>query len=554
MNINNVSNETLHILEQLQKYSISDYGKPVIDFNNIENLSYVDALHQLMVGGDFSTIEAARLALVEKFKSLEKDMPTKFQDITEYGVIKNVADNMEEDLNKFSNPEKFPKKILLGSLAIGQMNALVLPFTNRDEYIILFQSGLFGFLNLLASVVSLAWPNSKDGTGYSILADPDVIRENILHNRDLKDQFFHILYTTLIEGNPHKMRHFNLNNEQKGFKESILRNAEMFILGHEFGHINRGHFKDRTNVEQKYGEQTINIKNKNWQDEFAADLSGFEYVTAFGTKEPFEFALAYFGVAFFLTCQDIVELALSTFGNNTDTRKGSDTHPSPKLRQQAINEIFRSLAGFKNANFTISAYVDTFDFILYSLWEAVYEDWKMLHKNGEMLHPVWAKSIESFQRDNQPKRSSADLGLFEFFAAIEGQMEQYIPWLTVLLDLFGNDKTKATTAAKELKQGGSSVSILLIFVMLYILTKCGEEKKKVFLDYLFTTCPSLNRPICDFCFVLTRYSYTSNLLLNDEVNIQIFRLKSFLEEYAEAILKGTKPEVMDLYFKSFSDH
>ena len=116
----------------------------------------MELLRNLYLGRvNIENLESERLEIMKLFEKTKREAPTPLQDLFEYSLIRSVADKLEKDLETISQSQKFPEKILLGSLPIGQMNTLVLPGEQLDEHIILFQSGLFGLLNLLASVVHM---------------------------------------------------------------------------------------------------------------------------------------------------------------------------------------------------------------------------------------------------------------------------------------------------------------------------------------------------------------------------------------------------------------
>ena len=388
------------------------------------------------------------------------------------------------------------------------------------------------------------------------MIDSQKIKKVIKSDSELRVFFYDVLYTTLITGDPHKMRPLNLSLEKVGFKEYLLQSAEIFVLGHEFGHINRGHFDIKSMVNAQFGGRKLKINSKSWQQEFAADLSGFEYVTAMGTKDPFEISVSYCGASLFLTCQDIIERALLRLTSEDNHRTGSDTHPPPNLRRAALDDIFRTLVGFRNANATIKIYEETIAYILCSLWKAVSDEWGKLKDNKVVPHKIWRNSVESMDRDNssdvKPKKNN--LFPFELVQQIETNIEEFKPeCFLILLHLYGTKANLANEAASILKNSPPT-ALAIAYSLFHEIAKGNPERANSLIDHILVGCPSLNRPICETKFIITRYSYLDNVMLANEVTLHLVTFVKFLELSAENILTNKRQNLTTLYLQAQSAH
>ena len=132
---------------------------------------------------------------------------------------------------------------LFGTLPTGRVNGIVISVPQSKYFIILIEEGLFGFANLASKAITRAFPLKKsDKEGYATFSTEDADwMEEIDSNPDRAEKFAELLFAYLIGGDPHRSTPY-LPEPQYDNLASAMRSAmELFVVGHEYGHIVSGH-------------------------------------------------------------------------------------------------------------------------------------------------------------------------------------------------------------------------------------------------------------------------------------------------------------------------
>jgi hypothetical protein len=122
----------------------------------------------------------------------------------------------------------------------------------------------------------------------------------------------------------------------------LIYATELFIMGHEYGHILSGHFSDRSSkVHSALPGDDVNEFGTSWQQEFQADNRGAELMSAALQIREYPFQMSFVGADFFFICAMLVERGLSILNTGIDTvpdgNDTSTTHPPAGLRLAALH-------------------------------------------------------------------------------------------------------------------------------------------------------------------------------------------------------------------------
>ena len=391
----------ISLLTDLQEHARTDFKSFAdLDASAADTLAAVmmmrQAAHTTMHG---SQLEAYSRSVSDHIKgAVEAERPTPYQDILDYKILSNLDERLRKIVLEVSN-HGLPDSVLLGSLPIGQCNALTLSLDETDEYLILFQNGIFGSFNLLAGALMSVWPEGPDGL--PIAPDRDKLVRVVKEDKQLHSQFLQALHGILVVGDPRKVRPAVLSPIKSASKEGLLGFAELFVLAHEYGHIRRGDFDKDRGVEAKIGNKALTIAARFHQEEFAADMHAEEWLTRAGTVDPMQIIHTFQGIAFFFACQELLENALGAIPVRSAIHSARDTHPAPADRFDALVEVLGFQIGYRNAQIVREPGL-TIKAVFRTLWEAVKEDWTNAAKDPEFtIADIWLDAVECQTRPKE---------------------------------------------------------------------------------------------------------------------------------------------------------
>jgi hypothetical protein len=207
--------------------------------------------------------------------------PSKYQDKGSYGILLLSEDILRSHLQKKNIV--LPQSTL-GTLPIGVLNGYTIKANNND-YLIIFQDGLFHYLNLLTKVILQALPQSHEGVGMGIIYTGRILREF----PEVQFRFEDLFEGYLIYGNPRYALPYYKNIPDPRYFQNLLTNAEVFLLAHEYSHVLLGHLDAPPDNREKF-----------FDNEFDADKKGFELLSKIIPKENTKgYALLSIGMMFY---------------------------------------------------------------------------------------------------------------------------------------------------------------------------------------------------------------------------------------------------------------
>jgi hypothetical protein len=539
----------LQTLATLQQQALHDFGLQSAEASKVIAGAEIAGFYGRLAGG-LSDDDAERWVArakegIEHAYAATRVTPT--QDPLDQQLLERIVEEARQRVALIGNAS-FPERTLVGSLPIGQMNAFTLHIPETDEYLILFQRGLFGLLNLLARAITSIWPEGPPGPGAPLLASRDVLAENLRKHPDPAGYLVAVLEHALIRGNPSGFPVLPESTARSGMKETLLLNAEVFILGHEYGHIQRNHFEPQREVSVTHGNRAFSATSRSHQQEYAADLTGFEYANRFGTLNPVQQYLAYCGTCLFLSCQDLVEDALTLLGGMNDAHRARDTHPAGARRREAICNVLRFQIGNENAELLERGYAEM-HWILEEFWRLAKPRWADLVQGGAVASPIWATAVESYERPSEDEvftESSPDTTTNEVGMPSLREMDSFKGHaFLALLDLVAGDKSRRHVAAEWM----ISNAHIVVFSLVSELAYGNPDRRDKFISYLVEQCPGLSHWISTLRFVIGRYPDNSDLAGVPEVMIAMNVGMLYLVEIARRIQNGEDVDYVRMLFE-----
>ncbi len=288
-------------------------------------------------------------------------IPSKFQDKITYSIIepklKEIA-HAATSLGVKNTPD-----IILGTLYTERVNAAAIRIRKTGEYIIAFESQLFSFLNRFTKIIVQALPektsNDPDKFEFSFLKTD--VEKHIKEHPIIKTLFADLILSYVLRGNVNQAQNFKLDYGRYINGTYILRATELFVMGHEYGHIVKGHLQPKLNSEIEIANISADEIERKWEQEYEADSLGLFFMIKI--------------------LHEIVDKARSIkrFGNENRSN-GSESHPPAKLRRENLRKAFRmsfSQEQLQRAEVLPNALEE----ILYYLWD---ETKPLLYKHYEI--------------------------------------------------------------------------------------------------------------------------------------------------------------------------
>jgi hypothetical protein len=310
---------------------------------------------------------------------------------------------------------KLPRELLFGTLPIGSMNAFALK--TEAVTITLYQVGVFNFLNSVCKLVCLACPLEEEAkfvgdgrgwrppslryargrsrgqhTGGRFLLDMDSVSRHIKNNFEtIRALFVDIFSKYFLDGDVLKGRRFLLSPRRQQFNGVLLHSAELFVVGHEHGHIIHGDLDDPKTRRAALAGQEVTEALVHWDQEFEADVVGLDLAMEVMRRRKWaDFPVSSLGVGVFFAAADILErLAYGFASGNFRSDDGREpdrslSHPPALVRlsmlQEALTDSARS-AGRPDAENVANLFQLPF-YILHSLHLASAAQWMQMYKTG----------------------------------------------------------------------------------------------------------------------------------------------------------------------------
>lgn len=344
-------------------------------------------------------------------KSVEENLPTKFQDPGEYMLLDDIFKEIQAAINGIKGPDgtitRLPEIPTFGTVRMGSFSAQIAG-SGRGDYLILFASGLFGFANLLAKVIGDSFVLTEDNEGYSFSTDFEQIKIRLKEKREIQKHFDDLMMGYMIRENAHAARQYFPSRELEAIASIIREGMEVFVAAHEYAHLILGHLSaDTREIRQKRyraedtdsssaEEERINEIIYNWKDETAADSLGADITMAVMMRKGYDRALAFMGPGTAMLGMWLLEgLENLKEGEDPETPRNSETHPSVILRKHALYEKVKSEEP------EILLLMETVENIMQYLWTEFLEFYRGLERNIKDIAKelsVWDLPFEIIQK------------------------------------------------------------------------------------------------------------------------------------------------------------
>lgn len=289
---------------------------------------------------------------VEYIKETEKDLPTDYQTVWSYALLKTIFREIQEVIAnakvRDERIEKLPPMPVFGTVSMGDFSAqIVCPI--EDDYLIVFSEGLFGFANLFSKVIADCFVLEKTDEGWNIFSTAFAkIEKRMKETPKIQRHFDDLLLAYMVERHPHAARQYYLSEALAGMQSILCEGMERFIAAHEYSHLVLGHLAD---TGRKFREimpdhgavpsESAEIREVfyQWRDEIQADMLAMDITMQIMLRKGYGKALSFLGIQAAMLGMELLDRMQNLKeGKNPLQPVARATHPSTEMRKQLLQE------------------------------------------------------------------------------------------------------------------------------------------------------------------------------------------------------------------------
>ncbi|HTA14794.1 MAG TPA: hypothetical protein VK781_08060 [Solirubrobacteraceae bacterium] len=313
---------------------------------------------------------------------------TPYEDPSLFWLVDSLATGIEESAKEMKLV--LSQRPVFGVLPLRQMNALTVRVPSSDDYVIAFQYGVFGFMNLATKAFAASLPSTEQGDRYGFKTDANDVRNHLAADSTPLRRMSDFLAAYVYAGDPHAAEQYFLPGPPQHLAEILRVGAESFVVGHEYGHIVAGHLNPDRLIPPGGTHNEIDMLPRAWQDEFEADFLGMALTAQTMARRDFDLALCYAGVDLAFTAIELAERALAVARNgDASARQTSDTHPPASMRRDMARIGLTNLTRNSDQVESARGLADALEMIGELMWERIEPFFLDMHRRGQRPSLVW---------------------------------------------------------------------------------------------------------------------------------------------------------------------
>lgn len=355
---------------------------------------------------------AARGEHIHVFDDL--NAPTKYENPIIHHSITIASTQIYEVARNLNCP--IPRQPLIGTMPTGDIHAFTVSVPEElqtgasdPDNLIVFDWQFFLFVHLFSKCLARAlptMPSTEHGPGFVGLSWKDKdFRRNIDRNPAVAEAFTDLLVSYATTGRPGTSRSFasaeafQQNQLGHGHKEmaGIIRTSmELFVIGHEYGHIAQWNMMAADGGEGHGlrwlaydGDDPDNPVVRQQMAELDADGYGLRLACLAARPKYRELALEYVGADAYFSGVDLMRRALSVLVHGRVVDAAPTTHPRAKYRRALLRGSLSTFPVSGKERKGAIGLAEKVELIAELLWERAYDTLMDLHRKGTRPAPWW---------------------------------------------------------------------------------------------------------------------------------------------------------------------
>ncbi|MEU3890616.1 hypothetical protein [Streptomyces sp. NPDC029041] len=321
---------------------------------------------------------------------------TSYEDPLRHAIVQGLEQRIQKAASGLlSHPPEFP---IVGTVPTGDVNAITVAVPGSNQCVILIQDQLFNYALLFSKILAMSFPHidDPDKNGFlSFSADLSEVIANIENNPYITQRFRELIFAYLTEGRPDRAPAYILEQPYMSMAQILYNSMELFVMGHEYGHIIAGHLGGIDRYAAALGSKEFQIVTRNWKQEHEADALGMRLAITANQEEGLDIPMSFWGADFFFNCAEVVEKGLSVIETGQEGNVKMGSHPPPNRRRKVIRAILRQESNSATAAIQLA---DIMDSITRYLWESTKPLLVKLHKRHLGVSQIWLEAPPHRQR------------------------------------------------------------------------------------------------------------------------------------------------------------
>jgi hypothetical protein len=309
------------------------------------------------------------------------EAPTEFQDPILYDVLVRLFDRIASAAQTVLSLAPTTRPVF-ASLPSGRVNAMAMRFSDTGDQAILFEAGLFTFANLAAKVVAQSLPMQKMGKQVAFSWDLDKVRAQLDRSPDITRHWLDALLSYVSKGNPGRAEAYVLQEPYvQTLTHHLFDGFELFVMGHEYGHIVAGHLSGGQVVASALGQEVADEILFRWEQEVEADQIGTALsLRAMNESHKLDAALSFMGTALFFCCADVITKCVTVLstGAEPETIDEASSHPPPMMRLEVMLKALSSMLPEEQSRSAA----------------------ELAHKLKGVVDELWSRSVPALKREH----------------------------------------------------------------------------------------------------------------------------------------------------------
>ncbi|MFD5270376.1 hypothetical protein [Streptomyces sp. NPDC058335] len=286
-------------------------------------------------------LERLREGLYENEQRLRGMTVSKYENARTMQSLHKLADSLER-AGRIAG-WRVPERPLLGTLPTGRVNVITLLVPGTGEHLVLFESEFSGFTYLAAKAVAEVLPfrRTPDG-GAAFELEPAKVRERLERHPESARRFGELVAAYLETGVPYNAPQYMQDRVRNTWAQMLCDSVQLFALGHEYGHILKGHLGRRRPAVWLGGPDLADPEELAWnnQEEIEADAQGLTLSIAAGQSRGHDVPIGFLGADFYFTMTHVIERAINVLRHgHENTSAEAGTHPPSVLRRMILRHV-----------------------------------------------------------------------------------------------------------------------------------------------------------------------------------------------------------------------
>jgi hypothetical protein len=279
-----------------------------------------------------------------------------------------------------------PPGLIFGTLMDGRINAFATQVRESGEFIVVFNQATIAFLSLFAKSIAAGIPRDVNEDTLRMRLSRDRVHAQLNQRPEIIARFVELILACVVHGDPRTASSYLLSGVDLELYPPLLASMELFVLGHEYGHITKDHWNGPR--AKKHPHPEVDECLVLWNKEFEADSRGLELSARASSMQGIDTAIAF-------ACGELVLRGIECLGNAAYIlQHGTEapapvegyTHPPPVHRRQVLRLALQKSMGTR-AEGPIST-ADRFGLVADHLWERSRPVLLELHQAGVRPRPI----------------------------------------------------------------------------------------------------------------------------------------------------------------------